>query len=86
MSQKLSIIIASAIIGAVIGINVYITQKVISYVNGQAMAVKIEQAERELYRLQEESHFLYQVCRDQSYERGESAKECFKIAIYGKEI
>lgn len=84
MNQKLSIIIASAVIGSVIVVNVYVVHKVIAYVNWQAMDAKIEQAEREISRLQDESHFLYQVCRDQSYERGESATECFKIAIYEK--
>lgn len=37
--------------------------------------------QRELQRLQDEYHFLYQVCVDQAREYGVSASDCFNIAV-----
>lgn len=80
MNEKLRIIIAFAVIFSVLGVYVYVMHKLSTYVDRRVQVEELERLDRELYRLQEESHFLYQVCRDQSIEYGVSASRCYQIA------
>lgn len=81
MTEKLSIIIASAAVLLVLVVNVYTAHKIIAYVNAATNAVEIEHTNQTLMRLQNESHFLYQVCVDQSREFGLSAADCYNVAL-----
>lgn len=81
MSEKLSVIIVSAVAIFVIVVNVYTAHKIIAYVTAATNAIEINHADQEINRIQDELHFLYQVCVDKSLELGVSASDCYSVAF-----